>query len=440
MYDVRDIQLLQETLVRYEHLINRPSLRELSSFCVLEPCSCNAPIQLIKIDTWPASDTPANFQFIFNALAAIKEVVGYLLSCNQSSQCIYVGIKGDCTYALNLLQEGLLTSFPNIEFQVLSNSSHILTTFFNPCLYPQLACVTVIPNTPLTTSLLTTFTNIMGSTSTYNFFFLACPYARCDLLNHLDELCEIYYILSTFNQTNINESNALAKNSASSRLHCETQTHGTSHTETNGSSMTHSNANYANAGISTGVPIPALNNQNLNFSYLLNKACSDIHGHTDSLANGNTFNHANAHTTSRVSGENQTNNHSMSYSLQNKCVQNALTTLSNIIIRIESLLKTTAFEYSAYFFSPSPETSTRAAYSFIGLAPDSSTYLGPSIVNLLDCSSPDYNLIFDNLAHFNVPRFYDSTTDQTLSPTSFIQSLELVNSFYLPISKLKEKE
>ena len=430
MDDVRDIELLQEALTRFEFLINRPFLHELSKFCINPPHCSDTPICLVQIKNWPASTTASQFQFIFNALNALDEVIGVLLSFNKNKYAIYVGIKGIHAFAFQLLQDGLTAFFPGIELEVISNSSKFLNQFFCAKHYAQIALGTVIPNTTSTTPLLTTFINLMGSTAEFNAFFLASPLSYCKLTKYLDELCELYYILSIFSQSNISHARAIAKNISTTMSNSETINKGNSHTETVGSNMSNSHNSYTNQTTSTNVPIAALNNQNIGLSYLLNRAAGCTQGHTDSCAKGETFSKADAHSVSKLCADNRTKNHNISFSQQNKCVQNALITLADIITRIQTLLRAAPFRYGAYFFSPYPETSTRAAYSFVGLAPDATTFLGPSTVNLFFSDSSSFQCIFDSLSQFKHPHF--TCNDEILTATTFIQSSELLSSFYLP--------
>lgn len=430
MNDVRDIELLQEALSRFEFLINRPFLYELPKFCVNPPDCSDTPICLIQIKNWPASTTASQFQFIFNALNALDEVIGVLLNFNKNKYTIYVGIKGTSDFAFQLLQDGLTAFFPGIELEVISNASKFLSQFFCADRYSQIALGTVIPNSTSTTPLLTTFINLMGTTAEFNAFFLASPLSYCKLTEYLDELCELYYILSIFSQSNINHARTVAKNISTTISNSETINKGSSHTETLGSNMSNSHNSYTNQTTSTNVPIAALNNQNIGLSYLLNRATGCIQGHTDSCAKGETFSKSEAHSVSKLCADNRTKHHNISFTQQNKCVQNALIILADIITRIQMLLRVAPFQYGAYFFSPHPETSTRAAYSFIGLAPDATTFLGPSTVNLFFADSSPFKAIFDNLSHFKHPHF--TCNDKILTATTLIQSSELFNSFYLP--------
>lgn len=433
MHDVRDMQLLQEVLAQYDDLVNRPLLHDLSCLCVTPPLPCSEPIYLLHIKTLPENSNSSYFIFILNALASLSHALGYFLCSNNGELSIYVGIKGKCSAAFSLLQSGLLQTFPGTTFEVVLDVSRFLTNFFSPSNCLGIASATVIPNTSFTPPLLTQFINLMGNSSNYAAFFLVHPISRRDLLNYYDELCEIYNTLSIFNQVNFNHTHGFSKNGSTTITNGKTTTDGTSTTETNGNNVVCGENFHTCATISTGAPCVYLNNNNINLSFLSNKACN--HSHTDnfSCAQASNCNIAHSRTDSRLSGENKTDNHGITYSAQNICVQNALSTLSPIINRIQLLLQSTIFEYGAYFLSTSSETSIRAAYSFIGLAPDTSKYLGPSLVNFWLPEHPSYSLILEALCKFENPQFYSSNINHSFHNTTLIQSIELFNSVYFPM-------
>lgn len=431
MQDVRDMQLLQETLARYNFLINRPFLQELMCAPVCPPCMTDSVIRLIMIKALPSSHTTSTFEFILNALASLEQSIGYLL--DFSTRTFYIGLRGDCSFALSMLQNGLMASFPGIEMMEVCKSSEVLGGFFNPARYTQLAAVTVIPNSLLATALMTSFTTLMGNTP-YMAFFLASPFSYNELLDYHAELCETYGLLSTFSQANANRSTGLSKNSATTIVQGDTITRSNSSTQTIGTNSTKSTAGYTNSTISSTGAVPALNNQNATLTYLLNKAKGFNEGNSSSNAEGNTYSRACINNTSRLSAENRTSNESIGFSIQNKCVQNALSNLSNIIDRIDTLLQSFSFEYSAYFFSAAPEAAVRAAYSFLGLAPNNNTYLGASAVNLFNPEQPNYETIYNSLIQFEHPKFILPNSSNPVTNTTFISGSELLNSFYLPIS------
>lgn len=432
MYDVRDMNLLQETLIQYDDLVTRPLLHDLNCLCVASPSPCATPIHLLHVKTLPENNNFSYFSFILNALASLSHVLGYLLLSNNGEISIYIGLKGECSTAFSLLQNGLLQTFPGTTFEVALDAPQFLTEFFSPTKCFHIASTTVIPNTASTVPLLTHFSNLMGRSSEYAAFFLAHPIPHCELLNYYDELCEIYNTLSIFNQASFNHIHGLSKNGSTTVTNGRTTTDGTSRTETNGNNIGHSENCYTNTTISSGAPCSYLNN-NINLSFCSNKAC----GHNDitnfSCAEGSTCSTANSRTDSRLLAENKTDNHAITFSAQNICVQNALNTLSTIINRIQLLLQSTAFEYGAYFFSPCSETSIRAAYSFMGLAHNPSTYLGPSLVNFWSPDHPSYSILLEALVKFEYPQFYTSNMNKTFKNTTLIQSTELLNSIYLPM-------
>ena len=434
MYDVRDMQLLQETLNRYNCLINAPSLYELSDLSTVSNDKCTASIQLLHVTKLPDSSLATTFSYILNALAALDPVIGYIICVTPQDTSIYMGLKGDVTTAFSLLQAGLIHSFPNIVFEVVNNPASFLTGLFTSYNYTQLASTTVIPNpTNTTTSLLTQFTNLMGTSTSYVAFFLAQPISRCVLLKYQSELFEIYNILSLFTQSTHNSSHGLAKNSSTTIIRCETCTEGNSHTKTVGNNIGHTKSGYNNVSISGGTTCPFLQNQNLNTTLLSNSAISRNDTNSCSHADGNTRSNSDSHTKSRLSAENLTDNYGMTYTMQDKRVQDALTTLSTFLNRIQLLLQTNAFKYGAYFFSPEMETSIRAAYSFLGLAQDTSVALGPGVVNLWPSNNPYFASLFESLVTFDIPQFCTCKSDKVITSATLVQSTELLNTMYLPI-------
>lgn len=432
MYDVRDMQLLQETLMQYDELVNRPLLHDLNCFYVASPSPCTTPIHLLHVKTLPENSNSNYFSFILNALASLSHALGYFLLSNNGEISIYIGLKGECSAAFSLLQSGLLQTFPGATFEVVLDTPQFLTDFFSPTNCFEIASTTVIPNTSSTVPLLTQFSNLMGRSSECAVFFLAHPVPHCELLNYYDQLCEVYNILSLFNQASFNHIHGLSKNGSTTVTNGRTITDGTSRTETNGNNIGHSENCYTNTTLSSGAPCSYLNN-NINLSFCSNKAC----GHNDidnfSRAEASTCSTANSRTDSKLSSESKTDNHAITFSAQNICVQNALSTLSTIINRIQQLLQSTTFEYGAYFFSTCNETSIRAAYSFMGLAHNPSTYLGPSLVNFWSPDHPSYPILLETLLKFEYPQFYPSNINKAFQNTTLIQSTELLNSIYLPI-------
>lgn len=432
MHDVRDMQLLQEALARYDDLINRPLLHDLNFLCVTPSPPYTEPICLLHIKTLPENSNSSYFTFILNALTSLSRALGYFLCSNNGKTSIYIGVKGEGSTAFSLLQNGLLQTFPGTTFEVVLNTPRFLTDFFSPPNCRGIASATAIPNTSFTVPLLTQFTNLMGNSSNYAAFFLVHPISRCDISNYYDELCGIYNTLSIFNQVNFNHTHGFAKNGSTTVTNGKTTTDGDSKTETNGNSAVRGENCHTCATISTGAPCVYLNN-NINLSFLSNKACHHTHTDNFSCAQASSCNIAHSRTDSRLSGENKTDNHGFTYSAQNISVQNALNTLSTIITRIQLLLQSNIFEYGAYFLSPCSETSIRAAYSFIGLAPDTSKYLGPNLVNFWFPEHPSYSLVLEALLKFEYPQFYSPDIKGDFHNTTFIQSTELLSSVYFPM-------
>ena len=432
MHDVRDMQLLQEALARYDDLINRPLLHDLNCLCVAPSSPCIEPICLLHIKTLPENSNSSYFTFILNALTSLSRALGYFLCSDNGKTSIYIGVKAERSAAFSLLQSGLLQSFPGTTFEVVHDAPKFLTDFFSPSKSLEIASATVIPNTSFTPPLLTHFSNLMGNSSNYVAFFLVHPISRYHLSSYYDELCEIYNTLFIFNQVSFNHTHGFTKNGSTTVTNGKTTTDSDSKTETNGNSALHGENAHTCATISTGAPCVYLDN-NINLSFLSNKASN--HSHTDnfSCAQASSCNIAHSRTDSRLSGESRTDNHGFNYSAQNIYVKNALNTLSTIIDRIQLLMQSTIFEYGAYFLSPCSATSIRAAYTFIGLAPNHSTYLGPTLVNFWSPGHPYYSLILEALFKFEYPQFYSPNIKGDFHNTTLIQGTELLSSVYFPI-------
>lgn len=437
MFDVRDIQLLQESLARYDFLINSPFIEELNQYNILVPQGISSSIRLLLVKSLSASETISTFEFILNALNSLNQTIGYILDFTSDPHSIYIGIKGNCSYALSVLSEGLMASFPDSIIEEVSDPVSVLTKLLNFNLYKQLSSATVIPNSTNGTSLLTSFTSLMG-TSNFACFFLAKPVPSCEVKMYYEELCELYYILSHFSQANMSHLTGISKNSSMTVLTGDTITHGNSHTDTSGCSNSKGGADYSNITLNTACPFSILHhtkNINASVSYLANNAHSHNYTTNRSEAKGNTYSHANLNNTSKLSAENLIDNNSINFSAQNRCVQNALAVLGNMIDYIRLLSQTSCFQYGAYFFSAFPATATRAAYSFLGLAQNANTYLGPSAVNLFNSDHPNYKELYASLFQFEHPAFSSPQfSEQILTSTTSIQSAELLNSIYLPIS------
>ena len=133
MYDTREPQLLQEALIRYDALVNRPYLHDLSCLSIVSPAPYSLPITLLQLKPIPASTSPKSFAYILNALNGMKQVIGYILFSSPDGISVYIGIKGqNCSsVSLQLLKAGIKQTFPNVEISLVNDASTFLAKLFN---------------------------------------------------------------------------------------------------------------------------------------------------------------------------------------------------------------------------------------------------------------------------------------------------------------------
>lgn len=467
MYDTRDMNLMKDTFARYEHLIHRHYLHELSCLPSITPAFCEECIQILEIKLPSDLSTYNEFSYILDALATLDETIGCIIISRHQKLSLYIGLKGDCPPALSLLENGLLQVFPNSTFSYIDQSSSFLDNLFDPHYYPCLASSVVVPNSTYSTCLLSQFIRLMGTHSDYVAFFLAQPICKSEMLNCLNEFYDIYNILSDFSQTTYTNYKSDSKTVSNSTAKGSSNTSSESITDTCGDSHSHSHNSYVNLSSSTPLTLithrartaPRPNNdgksasssyeseksiitqtstanlspKNINATVLFNTARGKSSTNSSSRANGHTCGDSNSLTSTHGNSMSQTNYHSFSFSSPNKSVQDALTFLSDAILRYRTLSQHTSFCFGSYFFSPCYETSIRAAHIYTGLCQSSYT-LSPNIVNHWCENNAHYASIYKCLRHFIHPEFHLPNTELTVASTIPILSSEFINNIYLPIT------
>ena len=430
MYDPKDSCLLESAIAKYEELVNSPYLYELTHFPV---CSSNAScpsIGFIKIQGFPTSTTFGTFSYVLNALASLNITIGYCLQVSGGQLFIYMGIKGqeyDQT-GLDILNNGLLQTFPDIQITTLSPEENIqlLDQLFHSYEYTSLATISVVPDAP-TTPILTTFNKLMGTSEDYVLFLLATPVSRCTINLILSELISLYDTLSGFIQRNHVTAKGLSKNSSNTIIQTTTETNGNSTTETNSSGNANNRSQYTNITPSTSLPLP--NNRSLGISILCNKSsgCASNEGY--SMANGCTNSKAVSYCTNYLHATNRTDNTSLSFAIQNKYVIDAIARLNVLISRYNTLLSLPTFQFGAYFLAPKLATTTRGAYTYLG-STNASPNISPMVVNLWDTCSEHVKDLLMALQNFDQPTFKSCSTDECVFSTTFISGIELTNTLY----------
>ena len=464
MYETRDVNLMQDTLSYYNFLILNPHLHKLSELSPMELKSCNAPIQVLHIQSLSDNPNYIHFSYILNALSSLQQTIGYLLISNSNSFSIYILIKGNCPFALSLLENGLRQSFPGSIITPIDQPNEFLSNLFNPSCYSCLTSALTVPNATYETLLLKDFTRLISQKSEYVAFFLAEPIHKTDLCCSLNQFYTMYNTLSNFSLTNYTYYKSDSKSNSNSCAECNTNTSGTSNTNTSGKSHMCSRNSYTNLSVSTPITLithKSTTNQlisstsnnlattkeksnvdtcssnnafrNLNTTLLFNKAKGTSNTTTSSNAYAQTCNESQANTSTCSHSSTNTFYQAHNFASPNRYVQDAIESLAIAISRYKLLSQNQTYNFSSYFFSSSSEMSYNTAYTYLGLAQSSYT-LSPNVVNSWFSHNAYYPLIFDHLRKLCSPSFYVPDSKYQLNNSIPILSTELINTIYYPIT------
>lgn len=443
MFDPRNHNQLKEALAKFEALVHKICFTELNCLPVCDLKPCLHTIKLIKIETLTTSTGASFYLYVLNALGGLKNTIGYILHSSPTNLCFYIGLKGadNCCTALKLLENGLKATFPNSKFKELSpkESSALLQRLFNPEDCGCLSSAIVVPNhTDVTHApILENFTMLM-SKEEYTALFLASPIDRCEMRLLLEELTCLFDCLSCFSQATHNFLHGLSKNGSNSSSICKTESNSLSCTETNSSSFTCNDSAYTNITPSTALPLA--NTRSLNISVSSNKTEGHASSNTESCSECKTRHFSEAKTSHCLNATTINDNESITFSSQNKEVQDILAKLTLLIARLKANLDTPFFDFAAYFLSPCPETSLRAAYTYVGLAKDTTLNLEESFINTWHHSSSDFITITGELAQFNHPVFLTSPDCHEIIGATPITSSELLNTLTFPFTPTVQAE
>lgn len=463
MYETRDMNCMQDTLANYECLITRPHLNDLSCLSPLSPSCSNEKIQILHIKALPKQDNYEPFSYILNALGAINQTFGVLLLSNNETISLYLFIKGDCAFALSLLENSLTQLFPGSMFFLIDSPDEFLNNLFNPENYQCISSCLTVPNTSYSSPPLISLSALMGTTSDYAAFFLAEPVPKCCIHSTIKDFYSIYNKLSNFTLTNYTHYKSDSKSNTFSCAESNASSMSKTDTNTCGESRTTSKNSYTNLSASTpinfiahrnnttvqtaptGISIDATktnnagssnsNNsfKNINSTILFNKAngCSETTNSSNSCAQSCSDSQNNTSTKSNSSTN--TLYQAFSFSSANKYIQDATESLNQALIRYSALSKNQVFNFSSYFFSPSSATSYAASYLYLGLI-QSSYSLSPNVVSSWLSDNPYYPMIFKYLRQLSSPCFEGTANCPTISNSLPILSSELINSIYYPVS------
>lgn len=463
MYETRDMNSMQDTLANYECLITRPHLNDLACLSPLSPCCSSEKIQIIHVKILSKQDHYEPFAYILNALGAINQTFGVLLLSHNSTISLYLFIKGNCSFALPLLENSLSQLFPESMFYIIDSPDKFLDNLFNPKNYKCISSCLTVPNTTYSSPPLISLTSLMGTTSEYAAFFLAEPVSKCCIHSTLKDFYSMYNTLSNFTLTNYTH---YKSNSKCNTFSCaESNVSSMSKTDTNtcGESCSTSNNSYINVSASTPISFIAQKNRsniqapakdisidtaksdstnsctsgtnafrNINSTILINKAKGSSETTNSSNSCAQACSDSQTNTSTKSNSSTNTIYEAHSFSCANKYMQEATESLNQAIIRYNALSKNQVFNFSSYFFSSSSAISYQASYLYLGLIQSSYT-LSPNIVSSWLSDNPYYPLIFNCLRQLSSPCFEGTTNCPTISNSLPILSSELVHSIYYPV-------
>lgn len=429
MFYLRKEQDFIDALSKCNFLLHKTHLKELHCFEAYPPSPNSNPIRLIKIESFGDCNHLSFFTYTLNAVASMNCSIAYIIQSTCSEMSFYIGLKDTCACSVgfNMLHKGLSSTFPSAKFipVPLQDTSCILGDLFNPQHYDTLSSTTVVPGS--TTPIIPSFIQLLQK-EFYTLFLLAEPTCNNCICNLTHELMELFNIISAFTQTNFHHFNGISKNSSHTLSNGDTDGHSLACTESCSTASSCSENCYTNISPSTSLPIP--NSSPLNLGLTFNTAS----GLSSSTTNANiackTNNTSCSKTTSDLSGIGTVNNRTTHYSAQNKCALECLDALTILLNRLKNSTNHSFFNFSAYTLSNSMSTSIRAAYTYGGLAANTSTYRDDMIVNTWCKDSPCFNDLLCTLSHFDHPCFIQPNCPP-IQATTLITAPEFLNTLYL---------
>lgn len=465
MYETRDLKHMKNTLERYRELVQCPDLYNLSQLTLAESSCNDESIEILHIHDLPDTPNYTCFSYILDALSALEQTIGLLLVSTNHKLSVYILLRGHASTACTLLQTGLTQTFPDCICSYVENPSRFIDAVFDSKNYACLASSITIPNTTYQTPLLSDFKKLAGTSSDYVALFLAEPINRSLNCCYLNELYEIYDILSNFSQTNYTLYKSDAKTASNSSAHCSTHSANESLTHTEGESTSDSHNCYTNISASTPFTLISYKGRkstsnhshsddshkkedgcdtaskeqslsrdspkNINASVLFNNAHGHSITHNSSKACAQGCGNSEAKTSTKSNSTSTTTYQAFNFSSPNKEIQDALACLTLAIERYNTLCHNSTFHFSSYFFSPLSETSLRTAYCYMGLCQSNYT-LSSHIINYWQSESPNYEGLYKNLKQLVHPSFYLPNSDRVLYNAVPTLSTELINSMYFP--------
>ncbi|MDF2612238.1 MAG: hypothetical protein K0S71_24 [Clostridia bacterium] len=435
MHNPRNENPLNELINKYDVLVNKTYLNCIYNLDFCASHAIEGEIQLLKIESLGDPISPIFFTFVLNAVGYLKGVFGYILESSHHTLTLYVGLKTakSICQAADILKNGLKSSYPNSTFRVLSEreSALVLLDLFNPNCYHALTSAIVIPNnrssdsTPINQKL----TDLMGKED-FVAFFLASPMIRCEVESLKGELKRLYAALSSFSQTDYNFSHSVSKNTATHITKGITENSSNSCTYTNSKEHDYAVSQYTLIAPSASIPLEEA--RVFNFSIGINETSGTINIDYQAVAKGETKGCSDSKTNLDISSTTITNSDSLGFTSQNKLALDLLEKLDSLISRLTLASNDPLFCFGAYFLSSCSATSTRAAFTYSGLAKDGLLNIEDTFITTWEDCDSIFPKLIEELKKFNHLTFVRTQKNECVTTSTPITSSELLNSFYFP--------
>jgi len=435
MQNPRNDCLLNEVISKCEILIDKSNCNCLHDLTFCPSHKLEGCINLLEIETLASPISPIFFTFVLNALGNLKEVFGYILKSSHHTLTLYVGLKTaeGMTTSLDILKNGLKSSYPNSKFRELSpkESSLILEELFNPSCYHTLSSAIVIPNNtsssnaPINQKLV----DLMGNED-FVALFLASAITRCEIKCLIDELKLLYTMLSSFSETNYSFSHSVSKNTAMHISSSLTENDSNTCVDINGTLYARNTSKYTL--ITPSLTTPLQNSRILNISIGFYQTSGNVNTNSQSTERAETKGCSDSKTNLHINSTTITNSDALSFTSQNKLVIDLLAKLDILIARLTLASSGPLFCFGAYFLSASSATSIRAAFTYSGLATDELLNMEDTCITTWEDYDDVFPKLVDEIRNFNHLSFAASPKNECVTTATLITSSELLNSFYFP--------
>ena len=435
MRDPKNDNSLNELINKCEWIIDKNYLGDLSECTFCPSHNIAGTICLFEIAILAEPAAPHFFVFVLNALGGLQEVFGYILQFSKNRLKLYIGLKTaeNKSTAIDILQNGLESCYPNSKFRVLSKeeSCFVLEKLFNSSQYHALSVAVAIPgntspeHTPVNQKLIDLMQN-----ESFTALFLAAPIGREEARRLVKELEDLYTELSTFAETNYSFTHIFSKNTA---VHVTKST-----TENSSDSCLITDNKIRGCTASKGIVItpagfiPFKETPGFTIGAGYNQTSGIIKTDEYIVAKGETKGCSDAKSNLSIHSTTYTDSDTVSFNKENRQVIDLLEKIDHFIKRLKSAASQQLFCFSAYFLSENPAASIRAAYTYAGLAKEQDADTSSYFVITWKDYDENFSDLIEEIGNFNHLSFEFGSKNKCVPVSSLITASELLNSFYFP--------